>query len=308
MKFHLSVFCVLFFFAGYAQDSTMQKHCLFKLSGISFIGGSSFLNYYNNQGYISRQNLLSMWPDFANKSYSNYKQNNNGAYGNGEMFGVYFNFDNYRRKKSIYSLNSQTNVGITVIGQNNLSTNFTDISATRLDTLFIKVGSAFYPKYYRDNVTINSTFLNYQSISLGMDIQQVFSSNQKRIFSFFGGIGTSVGFSVNSAITEWSRKATGINVTEYSNYNYQTNSYLKLENEKDTVIGLNSYKAKSSVLYNFYFPFGFNIRCGKNEMRKLSHLYLTVQCRVGYEILKIQSANAFAFTTSYITSGLKYRF
>ncbi len=309
-KFTIFIFTYLLFsIAVFAQDSSKQKHSLFKLSGVSMIGGSSFLNDIegNNHANISKQELLSMWPDFANKPYSNYSQKINGAYGSGGMFGVYFNFDNYSKKKNKYSLHSQTNIGINVVNRNNLSTNFIEIKTARMDTLYSQSGSMLYPQYYRDSVTINGTFISYGSTNVGIDAQQIFSTNQKRILSFFAGIGGSVNFSVSSKVGEWSNKATGITISEYSNYNY-SNSNLNLYHSKGTAFGLSSHEVKNSVFYNFYIPLGFNVRLGKNEKRIFSHIYLTTQFRFGYEILKIQSVNAFTFTTSYRTFGLKYRF
>ncbi len=123
MKFFLSFCCLLFCLYANAQDSTKQKHSLFKLMGVSMIGGGSSynLNYFgnNNQTYTSKQNLVSMWPAFTKEPFYNYTQwTGNYNYTGSRMFGMYLSFDNYSKKKNRYAIHSQTNIGITIVGLN----------------------------------------------------------------------------------------------------------------------------------------------------------------------------------------------
>ncbi|MHB8259340.1 MAG: hypothetical protein ACYDEC_03650 [Bacteroidia bacterium] len=53
----------------YAQDSTNQKHPLFKVSGVTVLGGG-FVGIGNfNETYNSKANLQSIWPAFASKPH-----------------------------------------------------------------------------------------------------------------------------------------------------------------------------------------------------------------------------------------------
>jgi len=299
----------------YAQDSTTQKHPLFKLSGISTMGGGSRnnLNYINgnkNQTYTSKQMLLSMWPAFANKPFYNYTQwtGNYNSSTNSTMFGVYLSFDNYSKKKNRYAIHSQTNVGITVITLNSYYAMYGNINATRLDTLYQKQGSNYYPTAYYDNVTLNSANVSYKSTNVGIDVQQLFSTNEKKLISVFAGIGFTTNFSVLSQISYEQYQQTGINLTANSVNSYQIDGNYNLTNKTDSIKDGGVVKIKNSVLYQLYIPFGFNVRLGKNDKKTISHFYLTTQARLGFQVLKILDVNAFVYTTRYITFGAKYKF
>ncbi|MHB8261819.1 MAG: hypothetical protein ACYDCN_13470 [Bacteroidia bacterium] len=117
MKLPFSLCCLLCCLSVYAQDSTKQKHPLFKLSGISALGGVSPIDFYNNSGQnIPKQSLLNVWSPFATKVFYNYPQIKENYYNNngGNMFGAYLSFDNYSRKKRRYAKHSQTNIGVDI--------------------------------------------------------------------------------------------------------------------------------------------------------------------------------------------------
>ncbi|MHB8259337.1 MAG: hypothetical protein ACYDCN_12780 [Bacteroidia bacterium] len=316
MKYKLSFICLLFYVATNAQDSTKQKHGLFKLSGVSTLVGVSFSTFSNgnNQTYVSKQNIASIFPEVVNKPYYNYPNftsSNSDASG---LLGVYVSFDNYSKKKHRYAIHSQTNIGVTVVGYQGLSANFTNITATRVDTLFVKQGSSYVPQYYHDRVTTNIGSLSYYSSNVGLDVQQMLTTNQKRIFSVFVGIGFAANFSTVSQISEGQSTETGINRTSQPNYNYQNYlantpyGFYNLSNTTNTYTGTNTYNIKSSALYQAYIPFGFNIRWGKNDKKIISHFYFSTQLRIGYEIVKIQAVNAFAFSNGCTSFAIKYRF
>jgi hypothetical protein len=299
MKFTLSFVCLLFCFSVYAQDSTRQKHGLFKLSGVSVIGGASFFNYNNaNSENISKQSLLNVWSSFANKSFYNYSQNivNSKSNNNGNMFGAYLSFDNYSKKKMRYAIHSQTNVGISVYTQSSLSASFYTNKTSAKDTFSINS-----TPFYTDTNNKGNAFVGYQSKHVGIDIQQIYTTKQSDRFSFFAGIGVSATISTISQII-YTQSEQGIIYNSNPNaYPGQNNYYLTTSNN-----GID--KIKSSVLYQIYIPFGFNIRFGNDDKSTLSHFYISPQIRVGYEILKLQAANAFVFNTSYATIGMKYMF
>jgi hypothetical protein len=314
MRLPICFFYLLLYTSIHAQDSTNQKHPLFKLSGIATLGGGggSNLNYINgkNQNYPSKQTLLSMWPAFANKPFYNYTQWQGNYSSNGSaMFGAYLNFDNYSKKKNKYAIHSQTNVGITIISFNSFSPLYSNIKATRLDTLYQQEGANYYyPAAYYDNVTTNNASVNYHSTSLGIDVQQLFNTNQKKIISFFAGVGFTTNFSVVSQITYWEYQQSGINLTTNTINSYQVGGNYNLTNKTISATEYGNDKIKNSVLYQLYIPFGFNIRLGKNDRKTISHFYFTTQARLGFQLLKITDVNAFIYTTRYITFGVKYKF
>ncbi len=185
---------------------------------------------------------------------------------------------------------------------------YSNIKATRLDTFYGKSGSLYYPFAYLDNVISNNASVYYHSTNIGLDVQQVFTTNQKKILSAFIGLGASVNFSVVSQISYSQNQETGINLTDQPLNSYEISANYNLTNKTDSVKGGGSDKVKSSFFYQVYIPFGFNIRLGKNDKKIISHFYLTSQVRLGISILKIQSVNAFVFRSSYETFGVKYKF
>ncbi|MHB8260046.1 MAG: hypothetical protein ACYDCN_14570 [Bacteroidia bacterium] len=296
---------------AFAQDSTNQKHPLFKISGVSALvsGGGSIGNF--NQT-ASKQTLVNMFPEVANRPYYNYPNFSCNNQGGGSMFGAYVSLDTYSKKKKRYAIHSQTNIGFSVFGYDGLTANFTNSTATRIDTLFVKQGSTYVPSYYHDNVTTNYANVSYHSTNMGLDVQQLLTTNQKWIISVFIGVGFTVNFSTVSQINETQSTEGSINLTPYPNYNYQNylaNNYYNPANPVfNNTSSSNTYNAHTSVLYQAYIPFGFNVRLGKKDKKTISHFYFTTQVRIGYEIVKIQTVNAFAFSNDCISIGAKYRF
>ncbi len=230
--------------------------------------------------HISKQPLLAMWPAVASKPYYNYPQYNAYNNGNGGMFGAYLTFDNYSKKKKRYAIHSKTNVGISLVTYNGVTANFGNTIAKRLDTVSNYTSGNNIPSY-RDSVTAYGASIKYNSTNIGLDVQQVFCTNQKKRVSAFAGIGASVNFSVTSIIRESLDKERGINNTTNPAYSYQKNGVSLQDEKTDFMLG-NTYKIKSSVLYQFYIPAGITIRFGNNEKSKLSHFYLSPQIKVGY--------------------------
>lgn len=310
MRYLFYFTCVVFHLSFYAQDSTSQKQGLFKLSGISTIGGFGSLSYLggnNNQTKTSKQVLLSMWPSFAKEPFYNYTQwiGNYNDINNGGMFGVYLNFSNYSNKKKRYAKHSETNFGVTIFNQSGQFAQYTGIQSSRIDTLYSKSGTPFY---YRDNVTINNANVSYHATNIGLDLQQLFSTNQKKIFSIYCGLAATVNFSILSQISYTQSQETGVNITSNPYLNYNAGTNYNLADKTDSTKGYGSYSTKATMLYQVYVPFGFNIRLGKNDNQVISHFYLTNQVRIGVEILKVPMANAFVYKVRYITFGLKYKF
>ncbi|MHB8260992.1 MAG: hypothetical protein ACYDCN_14445 [Bacteroidia bacterium] len=156
--------------------------------------------------------------------------------------------------------------------------------------------------YYGDTVNTGNAYVYYQSTHVGLDVQQVFYTNQEKRFSFFAGIGATINFSVQSQITYISKQqglATGTN--SYSQQGQYYNVYYSSSSN-------GTDKIKGSILYQLYIPFGFNIRFGNDDKSAWSHFYFITQIRLGYEILKLQAINAFTFSTGYATFGVKYKF
>jgi hypothetical protein len=315
IKFLTCFFYLLLCISVHAQDSINHKHPFLKLSAISVLGGGggSNLNYINNnknQTYTSKQTLLSMWPAFASKPFYNYSQwigNYNSSSGS-NMLGAYVSFDNYSKKKNKYAIHSQTNVGITVVSLNSFYVMYSNIKANRLDTLYIKSGSSYYPQAYNDNVTISDANVTYKSTNVGIDVQQIFSTNQKKILSVFAGVGFTTNFSLVSQLNYLQYQQTGTNLTTNSISSYQIGTNYNLSNKTDSVKAQGTDKIKNSILYQLYVPFGLNMRLGKNDKKTISHIYLTTQVRIGLQALKIPDVNALIYTTRYITFGIKYKF
>ncbi|MHB8259338.1 MAG: hypothetical protein ACYDCN_12785 [Bacteroidia bacterium] len=310
MKYKLSFICLLFYVATNAQDSTHQKHPLFKVSGVTVLGGAGggIGNFNQN---VSKQTLVSVFPEVVNKPYYNYPNffgfNNGGV----SMLGIYLSFDNYNKKKNRYAIHTQTNVGITIGIYDGVNASFNNkTTTTRVDTIFIKLGTSYVPQYYHDNLTSNYANVGYQSTNLGLDVQQVLTTNQKRIFSVFVGLGASISLSVVSQIKESQSSITYMNFTPCPNYNYQY--YLANDTH---IINLpyytsshHTYNIQASALYQLYIPIGFNVRLGKNDKKTISHFYFTVQGRYSYNIFKIQPISAYVYSTIYASLGVKYKF
>ncbi|HEX7415332.1 MAG TPA: hypothetical protein VF411_14910, partial [Bacteroidia bacterium] len=298
----------------YAQDSTQQKHPLFKISGVTMVGGGGGGIGNFNQTYTSKASLQSIWPDFASKPFYNYTPSNIDVSFSSPMFGAYLNFDTYSKKKKRYAIHFQTNVGITVVGLNSYYGQYIDSGkVTYFQPLYTVSGSTLQPAYYKVGRSFNNANVNYHSTNVGLDVQQVFTTNQKRIISVFVGMGATANFSTVSKISygQSQYKDTVLSLATPPNYNYQyTNPYYHVGSYANsyTFVGDGSAKVKGSALYQLYIPFGFNIRLGKKDKKIISHFYLTTQVRIGISILKIQSINAFYYTSYYATFGVKYRF
>ncbi|MHB8261022.1 MAG: hypothetical protein ACYDCN_11640 [Bacteroidia bacterium] len=302
----------------FAQDSTQQKHPLFKISGVSVLGGGGATNVSflgdNNLSYNSKASLQSIWPAFSSKPFYNYSPQYSGYYNQfgSAMFGAYFNMDTYSKKKNRYAIHFQTNVGITVVGLNSEFSQYSSGIVTYFQPIYTVSGSTLQPAYYKVGETIDNADINYHSTNVGLDVQQLLTTNQKRIFSVFIGLGASANFSVVSQISysQYQYRDTVLSLATPPNYNYQyTNPYYHVSGTSpDSSTGFGTAKVKASVLYQLYIPFGFNIRLGKKDKKIISHFYLTTQVRMGISILKIQTINAFYYTSSYATFGIKYRF
>jgi len=308
MKSLFSLTFLFFSTSTFAQDSTLQKHTVFNLKGISIMGSySSYINpAVNSQTQSSKQSLVNTWQDLGSKPYFTYPQYRAYNIGNGSTFGAYFNFDNYTKKKKRYSIHSHTNLGISLATYQGITADFAKIEAKRIDTVNNFSTGNNIPSF-NDSITLYDASIKYSSTNIGLDIQEVFSTNQERRVSVFIGIGASANFSIISKIRESLIKERGINNTLNSIYDYNKNGVNLLNPKIDYWQG-NISKIKNSILYQFYIPAGITIRFGSDENKTLSHFYFSPQIRVGYQLIRFSTNSNYGYIVCYTSLGLAYRF
>jgi len=146
---------------------------------------------------------------------------------------------------------------------------------TPYDTL---IGQNTGNTHYLDSVKSKSINGDYMHERISIDASLIFRTNQDLRWSVYGGIGLSIGMSLNANTNLYYSESNYTDIRGDSNggYYYQNVNGEGVINE--------NYRNKSSVGGSFYVPLGVDFRLGKSSpFWNMFHLFAEVQPGISFQ-------------------------
>lgn len=155
--------------------------------------------------------------------------------------------------------------------------------------------------HYLDSVkskTINGNYV-YERISL--DASLIFRTNQDLRWSVYGGVGLSVGLSINANTNIQYSESDDTEIRGHSNN--ASNYYGMNENNAMT----ENHTNKSSIGGSLYVPVGVDFRLGKNSpFWKMFHLYAEAQPGISFQNIP-ELDKTISQTGLFLNTGIRVR-
>ncbi len=242
--------------------------------------------------------LLSPGSGFIKNDFSGYKEGKGGYSDDNGIFSVQLGLSIRDQEGKTIRHNPTLKVGFSwlVGNQNGPVYNFT--SKTRIDTLISSNGAH---QLFLDSTYSSSVYMAYRYQNLLADASLVYSTDSKRRFSFFGGVGLAAGISIKAKTVS--------NKIDYSRYFYsKTNDYLWsyydnfLYNPPSDDYRT---KNKNNFLAQISFPMGFQFRLSK-KMEVLKDFHLTYSFTPGVSFINIPEIGSFLSGYGNWSIGLKF--
>lgn len=242
--------------------------------------------------------LLSPGSGFIKNDFSAYEKGKGGYSDDNGIFTMQLGLSIRDRDGKSIRHNPTLKIGFSwlVGNQNGPAFNFT--SKTRIDTLRSSNGMH---QIFLDSTYSSSIYMAYKYQNLLADASLVYSTDSKRRFSFFGGIGLAAGISIKAKTVS--------NKIEYSRYFYsKTDDYLGsyydnyfFNQPSDDYLTKN----KNNFLAQISFPIGFQFRLSK-KLEVLKDIHLTYSFTPGVSYIKIPEIGSYLSGSSIWSFGLKF--
>jgi len=277
---------ILLFTSIFAQEE--PKNSIENLQVI--FGGNT-----NYSSFSTLDDFNSLAPNslLLNQNLDSYTKPNSHNYTSNSMLAVLVGI-----KLKNTKTNQRLRVGFNYLTGNGLSSAYYLYTKGRYDTLTsTKTGAEIYldssnSKYYNFNYT-------YQQIRL--DASYLFSTDKEARFSWYTGVGLSMGVSLSSQ--------TNIHYSEYTriysvdNDDVRYNEFPDNENTSKS----ESFRNKTNFGVAGYMPLGVDFTIGKKrEFWKRTHLFYEV--RLGVNLTKIPELRSFTYALVQNGLGLKVTF
>ncbi|MEX1190837.1 MAG: hypothetical protein WED10_11560 [Brumimicrobium sp.] len=152
--------------------------------------------------------------------------------------------------------------------------------------------------HYLDSINRRTVTGNYSSEQISLDASLIFRTNQDLRWSVYGGLGLSVGFTINATTNIEYREKNDTEIRGYSSDYY----YIEDEN-----IITENYRNKSSIIGSLYAPIGVDFRLGKNSpFWNMFHLFAEAQPSINfYNIPELNRTES--YTTLFFNTGIRVR-
>jgi hypothetical protein len=242
-----------------------------------------------------------------NKDYSDF--NAEGYYmrvsNANTVFSAQVQFVPYSKKKKTRLWYTSFHIGFSYADVQFQGPSYVKEAHQRFDTLVAADGTNFY----LDSVNKQYAQFSWAEKLIGIDIGQVFHTNDQHIFSFWTGYGIqlAMGFDTrfDGNFTEMKYNTIG------SSYNPNTNTYTTFSGDPGTYDSFKTetetIRTKSVFVPRIYFPLGMQIRFSRKPTF-WNKLALTFEARMSLDIQPLPNSITITRTSVYETAGLKYYF
>lgn len=285
-------FLVMDFFSVFAQA---KEKPILTLNGFS----AQFGTYNAKTNFIgSMEKFRSLTPEskLLDKNFDDYNQSFYNSYNEnyGESASLFVTFD-YNRSNGVWSkLNPQFRFGVSFASVDLFNGSISKTEYFRIDTL---VSTQTGESSYVDSVASENYDLRYVSEMFLLDAHLLLSSNPERTWSFYGGIGLSMGFLMNPQAT----------ISYYSNdwIDSPANNnglFFRDQLSKDESFSTNDFGfvALASI------PLGLNFRLSKRK-RVWENLNLFIEYRASLSYIDAPQLGGQMSTSGFNTFGVKYQ-
>jgi hypothetical protein len=249
----------LFLFNLLSAQETSEKPACLKPYSINFVGGMSF--YHDIPFSMDEMRKIAPTSQFLQRDFSGFPQNNYDSYtinGN-SSFGSMVEFVPYDKKKNAYSGYSTFRAGFNFTSFQMGGPSFGKQTSQPIDTLYPGNGSTIYD----DSVTYSNYRFSWGGQAIGVDLSQVFHTNDQRIFSFWVGYGLHVGMVLN---TVFRADYSGMKYLQTSTVTGPPNGGVSVvETGRNFDIQNETIKTKSAFCGGIYFPIGVQIRLSRKN-------------------------------------------
>ena len=229
--------------------------------------------------------------EYQTSSYYDYRSSQSGS-------SIILGFKLRNNEGTDYKANPVVRIGLSLQNSPNISINGFKESRHPHDTITHLVTGEKTPI---DSISYSNINMFYDSKQLNIDASLLFSSSSKYMFSFFAGVGISVGASVtsNTSISTYHDYyfQTKNNTDSYSNQYYNGLGYSS-NNKTDLVYN------KTNFSYAAYIPLGLDLRMSNRHLFwKQVHLFY--EMRPSLNILYIPETQSYVSTRWVHGFGLK---
>ena len=200
------------------------------------------------------------------------------------------------KQKSTYNSNRSLRLGLTYFSGGELFGLFNYRTKKRFDTL---TSNQSGQSIYVDSLISKSYAIRYISEQIRLDGSFIFRTNSSARFSMYGGIGFSIGASVNRNAEVLYNAGSKIELNDpfgtmsFSNNNsFVSHNVDSYESER--------FRMKNSYGFSGYIPLGIDFTPGKYG-KNLNHFHVFYELRPGINYSDIPESRS--VTTSYIQHG-----
>ncbi|MCW3083222.1 MAG: hypothetical protein JWP12_588 [Bacteroidetes bacterium] len=225
----------------------------------------SFILQMEPTGTLEDFRKLAPGSTILSRDYSSYTQNRYNAINGDAVLSGNIGISFLNKKTNNYR-NITLRIGVSYL-TSGFSSSLSKNTTTRFDTLVSTGGGA---SAYVDSVRSQHVGMNYRSNDLRADLSIVFRTKPEARWGLYGGIGFTVGASINafSDITysdDTQLETTYGNTVTSSSYNNNSASYEP---------GSERHVHKNGMGYSAYLPIGLDYRmANKSEFWKRLHLF-----------------------------------
>lgn len=295
MNLKVALFGIAF---SFAMISLAQKRDQSKLvfSGVSIHSG--VLSHQGSVGTIQNFKALAPESDILKEDFSSYDKDALFEEDeSGSMVGIHVHFKLVKEQKEDQKVFSSLRVGISFSDARKLSMGYSKSEKFRIDTLY---SSTTNRVYYVDSTASSGAYMDYGQSEVFLNAAYLMSTNPSKRWSFFGGGGIMLGFSIDS-------------YTFISKYNssYNSNSNASVDDpwrNYESRTKDEYYQNDPSLSFIASLPLGVDFRIGNSKpFWTNSHLVFDYQPSIYfYNIPETSTTNL--TTASIWTLGYKYEF
>ena len=284
-------------FAQKNSDST----CFFKPYSFDLSGGMTFYNGLPLTNFEMR--MIAPNSQLLNQNFSNFPQQSFYGYsitGNtGFSAGVSFKI--YNRKQNKFIDYSSVHAGFCFAPVQIDGPSYYRQNSQPIDTLYPGNGSTIYD----DSISSENYDFNWGGKFLGVDLNQIFHTNDQHVFSFYTGYGLHAGMVLNTAFRgdyyklkylQTTTTPGGLNTTAGTSQSGST-----WETQQEVI------KTKSVFCAGIYFPLGMQIRLSRKN-NFWNKLCFTTEFRTGIDFQGVPNNGIMTRFYAAQSVGMKYYF
>jgi len=256
------------------EEPDPVKH-LFSVRDLYYTSGITLYGFEN--GTLPEFRKLAPTSSFLNRDLSNFSEKNGYRVSNGTMISAIAGFNFRNKRKNYYLPSPQVRIGFSYFSSVDITNTLTNNDIRRFDTIVYNGQSI-----YLDTVFNSRYKMEHHSKQLRLDLSAIFRTDRTKRWSFYGGIGFTLGGALNSYTNIQFHYTTYVDSVDIAGHPLDKKA---IKNGKDS-ISSESITNKNGICYSVYFPMGMDFRVGKRSAL-LRHIHLFYEMRPGFYYLSI---------------------